>query len=99
MKSIISNTVYKQYLPFPKLMIGNRGEVVLFAEAGNGMVVHQGDSYRQIGYCYGIWHMPDFFDYTGSITLGNTSEMVNSGSHQLSENTESAKAKIGRAHV
>lgn len=62
---------------FPKLMISNTGDVVLFSEEGAGMVVYgpigydeDEDRYNEGYYCE-TWLMDRFKDFNGEIKLSN----------------------------
>jgi len=58
---------------FPKVMIREGGQIVLFRETERGMVVRQspsGVSYK-IGFYSETWSMDRFKDYNGPVTIQN----------------------------
>lgn len=55
--------------PFPKLMISKDGDLVLFESEQKGMYL-KGTNYEKPHYCNN-WHMNNFKDFEGSITLSN----------------------------
>lgn len=54
---------------FPKLMISEDGDIVLFGKFGHGVRV--GGS-GQTGYISACWTMRKFSDYRGEVTLRNS---------------------------
>lgn len=72
MKAVIKENQTKTEKPFPKLMIANDNQIVLFSETGIGVVVYKsGTCPYQIGYHHKFWHMPDFTDFNGTVELSN----------------------------
>lgn len=59
--------------PFPKLMTGDNGIIILFIENGkSGIVLHEGLSTHKRFYMpNGSWDMTGLRDFKGSITLSN----------------------------
>ena len=58
--------------PFPKLMIGNRTNViVLFSHIKTGTIQVKGNHSGQVGLHDSSWDMNYFKDYDGEITLSN----------------------------
>lgn len=56
---------------FPRLMKNLDGTlVVLFSKENTGMVV-KNNIHTDIGFYSNTWHMKDFKDYDGSLTLQN----------------------------
>jgi hypothetical protein len=55
---------------FPKLMINDRGMVVLFLEPKMGTVIKVVDVH-QVGLFLETWYMGCFTDYNGEVTLKN----------------------------
>jgi hypothetical protein len=58
-------------LPFPKLMIGEKGTIVFFQDRPKGFVIDAGITPYKIGFYSETWDMNAFTDFTGSITLQN----------------------------
>lgn len=56
---------------FPKMMISNKGAVVLFLSYENGVVIDPGNSNHDIGFHYISWDMNDFADFEGSVKIEN----------------------------
>jgi hypothetical protein len=57
--------------PYPKLMQGETGVVVLFSSKGTGFVVSTPNTYK-VGYYSAEWYSAGFKDYTGKVTLENS---------------------------
>ena len=60
---------------YPKLMINDKGYVVLFSEYAHGVVVSEsghGGHNHAIGTYINVWVMSHFTEYSGTITLSNT---------------------------
>lgn len=55
---------------FPKMMIGDDGQVVLFSCTGIGVVVTSGGE-DELGEYSEYWEMDRFSDFTGSVTITN----------------------------
>jgi hypothetical protein len=60
-------------LPFPKLMMGALGNVVLMTSDKHGTVVHTG-GYHEVGLTLACWQMDCLEDYSGAITLENSND-------------------------
>lgn len=76
---ITSKTESKKQLRtgYPKLMMSDRGTVVLMMECGVGPVVHVGlMSTHVVGHFSDEWDMGKFRDYNGSVVLTNAVEEV-----------------------
>ena len=58
-------------LPYPKLMISDKGTIVLFTDRAIGVVLLQGSSIYNIGFYSATWDFTAFSDYYESITLQN----------------------------
>ena len=77
MKSELTEREVEKRDEFPKLMkTPNSKTVVLFLNSYTGMVVYKekNSSYcrnRQIGYYSFNWHIDEFIDYEGILTLQN----------------------------
>ena len=72
MKTTVIPEETKKELPFPKLMIAEDGEIVLFSEEKVGVIVNTKiNSFYQIGEYSDDWHMNSFKDFYGSITMSN----------------------------
>ena len=56
--------------PFPKIMKGEFGSIVLFTEPKKGMLIFPNDSFP-VGYYNEKWDMDVFTDYNEPITLQN----------------------------
>lgn len=68
MKSTVSSRLVTSPV-FPRLMVADDGQVVLFIADRTGTVVKEGCD--PIGDYSCSWHMPDFKDFTGTVTLEN----------------------------
>ena len=56
--------------PFPKLMVSNKGNIVLFCEPKKGTVVYA--QYKTVtGEWSDTWAMSEFIDYEGEVRLSN----------------------------
>lgn len=71
MKSIINTGNEKKELPFPKLMVSNNGNVVLFVNSQEGFCVYSSPEFDRLFGLYDTWNISDFTDFNGSITLSN----------------------------
>jgi hypothetical protein len=60
-------------LPYPKLMMGALGNVVLMTSDKHGTVVHT-EGYYEKGLTLACWQMDCFDDYSGTITLENSND-------------------------
>jgi hypothetical protein len=58
-------------LPYPKLMISDKGTIVLFSNRATGVVLLQGSSSYKIGFHSFAWDLTAFSDYYEAITLQN----------------------------
>ena len=56
---------------FPKLMIGDKGVIILFQNDSEGVVVFPGDNSYNVGYYYADWASEMFKDYNEEVTLKN----------------------------
>ena len=56
--------------PFPKIMKGELGSIVLFREPKKGMLIIPNNGFP-VGYYQEQWNMDLFTDYNESITLQN----------------------------
>lgn len=66
------NTKQKsRLLPYPKLMISDKGTIVLFKDSAKGMVLKEGNTPYKIGDHHFTWDMNNFSDYNEAITLQN----------------------------
>ena len=58
--------------PFPKLMISERGDLVLFSKSEVGVVVGSlSEGGDKTGYYCDAWFMPTFKDFKGRVILEN----------------------------
>jgi hypothetical protein len=57
--------------PYPKLMQGETGVVVLFTGKGCGFVLVGADIYK-VGHFSSDWYTSGFKEYTGKVTLENS---------------------------
>ena len=60
-------------ISFPKLMISDKGNVVLFKCSEVGTVVHDEDGQNPIGYFTQSWQMERFSHYASAVVLSNES--------------------------
>ena len=58
---------------YPKLMISDKGNIVLFIDSLSGTVVYDEDGQNPAGYFAKSWQAHKFTDYASSITLSNES--------------------------
>jgi hypothetical protein len=71
-KTAILTNQNSRSLPYPKLMIGESGTIVLFQDRSTGVVVLQGNSRcYPIGHFRNTWDFTAFSDYYQAITLQN----------------------------
>ena len=73
-KSAVNEEGVNQEKPFPKLMIGRCGSVVLFYRKNEGVLLDDrvgGSSGVCVAKYYDGWITENFQDFTGSITLTN----------------------------
>ena len=56
-------------LPYPKLMISDKGTIVLFRDHAIGIVLLKGNSPYELGYYSNTWDFTNFSDYYEAITL------------------------------
>lgn len=72
MKTTVIPEETKKELPFPKLMIANDGEIVLFTSLSEGTVIELGKNTQdKIGEFRRDWFCYLFVDFYGSITMSN----------------------------
>lgn len=69
MKVEVNENKQVQEREFPKLMVANNGEVVLFESYKSGTVLKGVD--WKTGHYSNNWSMNEFSDFNGSITLSN----------------------------
>ena len=69
MKSTVNFT--KNSKPYPKLMISDKGIIVLFTTYCNGFCVNKSESDLTIGSHSSNWDMSRFTDFDGTVTLQN----------------------------
>ena len=70
-KTTILTNENSRSLPYPKLMISDKGTIVLFHNCAIGVVILEGFSNYKIGYLSSTWDMTAFSDYYEAITLQN----------------------------
>ena len=81
-KMINSSKEYadEEELPFPKLMEGHDGTIVLFTDPTTGTIVKKGragmfpEDDSEIGYHSATFFSSKFIDYTGKVVLANKQE-------------------------
>lgn len=61
----------KNVKPYPKLMVGSSGRIVLFTSEGVGTALNNAGAWEQAGYFSKHWTKGKFKDFEGSITLSN----------------------------
>jgi hypothetical protein len=61
----------KKQKSFPKLMISNDGQIVLFIIQSIGTVVYSNSNNCKVGYYSNAWNMDIYNDFDGEITLKN----------------------------
>jgi hypothetical protein len=70
-KTAILTNQNSRSLPYPKLMISDKGTIVLFKDCAIGVVLLQGSSIYNIGFYSATWDFTAFSDYYEAITLQN----------------------------
>ena len=70
-QTTINTNQQSRSLPYPKLMISNKGKIVLFQDRAIGVVLLEGFSDYKIGHHSNTWDMNNFSDYYEAITLQN----------------------------
>jgi hypothetical protein len=70
-KTTINNNQNSRSLPYPKLMISDKGTIVLFSDRAIGVVLLEGFSNYKIGEHHFTWDTTAFSDYYEAITLQN----------------------------
>jgi len=70
-KTAIFTNQNSRSLPYPKLMISEKGTIVLFSDRAIGVVLLQGSSLYKIGFYSFTWDLTAFSDYYEAITLQN----------------------------
>ena len=70
MKAVV-RYIDKKESVFPKLMISEGKNVVLFEEPGCGVLLSSNIAIEALGYSSECWDMSHFLDFNGSITLSN----------------------------
>ena len=69
---VTANKAEVKEIQFPKLMISEDGNIVLFTELYVGTLVKGEAGMNIVGDHYDGWNMVNFHDYTGTITLENS---------------------------
>jgi hypothetical protein len=70
-QTTINTNQNSRSLPYPKLMISEKGTIVLFSDRSIGVVLLEGLSNYKIGHHHFTWDYTAFSDYYGAITLQN----------------------------
>jgi hypothetical protein len=70
-KTTINTNQNSRSLPYPKLMISDKGTIVLFSDRAIGVVLLEGFSNYKIGHHSFTWDFTAFSDYYEAITLEN----------------------------
>ena len=70
-KTAILTNQNSRSLPYPKLMISDKGTIVLFTDRAKGMVLLEGNSSYKLGDYSNTWDLTAFSDYYEAITLQN----------------------------
>jgi hypothetical protein len=70
-QATINTNQNSKSLPYPKLMISEKGTIVLFQNRAIGVVLLEGFSNYKIGHHSFTWDMNSFSDYYEAITLQN----------------------------
>lgn len=70
-QTTINTNQKSRSLPYPKLMISEKGTIVLFQDRAKGVVILEGFSPYKIGHHSFTWDMNNFSDYYEAITLQN----------------------------
>ena len=70
-QTTINTNQQSRSLPYPKLMISDKGTIVLFQDRAIGVVLLEGLSTYKIGHHHFTWDMNAFKDYYEAITLQN----------------------------
>jgi|LakMenEpi03Aug12_release.lakeMendotaPanAssembly.Ray.scaffolds.fasta_scaffold2979083_2 hypothetical protein len=70
MKTIIQNNK-KTVIPYPKLMISNKGMIVLFVSNRCGTVLHKGDGATALGSYSKDFVMEIFTDFDGKVIISS----------------------------
>lgn len=70
-QTTINTNQNSKSLPYPKLMISDKGTIVLFQSRAIGMVLLEGLSVYNLGHHSFTWDMNAFTDYYEAITLQN----------------------------
>lgn len=70
-QATINTNQESRSLPYPKLMISDKGTIVLFQDCAKGVVILEGFSPYKIGHHSFTWDMNAFEDYYEAITLQN----------------------------
>lgn len=74
---MIKTVVIEQELvetPYPKLMISKDGNIVFMTSKGVGVMLHDVRNQwvdPQMGAIWDRWHMPNFRDFNGTLSLSN----------------------------
>lgn len=63
--------IQKKEKPFPKLMISNRGLIVLFNDFGQGTVLLRGEGATKLASYSKTFNMSIFTDYEGKLIIEN----------------------------
>ena len=70
-QTTINTNQNSRSLPYPKLMISEKGTIVLFSDKSIGVVLLEGITNYKIGHHSFSWDMNSFSDYYEAITLQN----------------------------
>ena len=70
-QTTINTNQNSRSLPYPKLMISDKGTIVLFSDRAKGMVLLEGNSTYILASYSNTWDMNAFSDYYEAITLQN----------------------------
>jgi hypothetical protein len=70
-QTTINTNQNSRSLPYPKLMISDKGTIVLFSDRAIGVVLLEGSSIYKIGFHSFTWDLTAFSDYYEAITLQN----------------------------
>lgn len=70
MKAVV-NEIEKKETDFPKLMVHENGDVVLFEGTEDGVLVASKSTPEDIGSYSECWNPRMFQDFKGSVTLSN----------------------------
>lgn len=70
-QTTINTNQQSKSLPYPKLMISDKGTIVLFESRAIGIVLLEGYGSYKLGHHSFTWDMNNFSDYYEAITLQN----------------------------